>query len=712
MNRLRTTAAVLLGALCIAGLLYGVIMTYATRILFDPVVFSARVADSLAEPPVARVVANQITEQIVNYQRELTPYRPIVLGAVQQIVASPPFRALVRQAARKLHPIFIKHGADLSLTLQDAQVIVKEALATNPGIADKLPSKAAFVLGAGEDWPSGKLLMKILRTGQRLQRRALIWLVAGFAFGTLGLLSARRKDRYLLGLGLGLTVSAFLVAAFANFGGSILAGFARTEVGEDLLRGLWPVFVGPLALRMIILAGLGIVLTASVTSLLERIDAPATLGLVWRVLRHRPRRPTTMILRGLGLIAAGVIVALHPIPTLQVVAVLAGGLFLFIGLQDVFTTATRFAGHGPSAATETAKAKGRSLLPVAVAILLVAALVGGAAYWLMRDPAAPQSIGPRAIVAVNGYPELRDRPLNEVVFPTTHNSMSAASIQNWMFANQERSIEDQLEDGVRGFLIDIHYGDPVKGRIRTVLQDEVNAVKKYEAVLGKEGLEAAMRIRNRLVGEPEGERDIYLAHGFCELGATRFVDTLHDMKDYLQTHPDEVVIIVIQDEGVKPADVAASFEKSGLIDFVYKGPVTSPWPTLGDMVARDERVVVYAENDTTGVPWYHLMLGNIQETPYGFHSPEEFSCRPNRGGRNGSLFLINHWIETAPASKPSNAAIVNAYAVLLKRARQCRRERKMVPNLLAVDFYRTGDLFKVARALNGVSEPDSAVVAR
>jgi hypothetical protein len=32
---------------------------------------------------------------------------------------------------------------------------------------------------------------------------------------------------------------------------------------------------------MIILAGLGIVLTASVT-LLERIDAPATLSLVWR----------------------------------------------------------------------------------------------------------------------------------------------------------------------------------------------------------------------------------------------------------------------------------------------------------------------------------------------------------------------------------------------------------------------------------------------
>ena len=713
MNRLRSTGAVVLGTLCVAALLYGVTMIYATRILFNSAVFSARVADSLAEPPVARVVANQITEQIVNYQRELTPYRPIVLGAVQQIVASPPFRALVRQAALKLHPILITHGSDLSLTLTDIQVIAKEALAAHPGVADKLPPKAQFILGSRESWPTGKLLMRIIGMGHRLQRRAYLWLMGGVIFGSLGLLAARRKDRYLLGIGIGLTASAFAIAAFARFGGPLVASLSRSDVGNDLIRGLWPVFIRPLAMRMIILGALGIVLTASVTTLLERLDPSVTLNLFWRVLKHRPRRATTTIARGLGLIVLGGIITFHPIPTLQVVAVLAGGLLLFIGIQDVFTTATRFAGHGPVPAQTAARAKGRSLAAVGVGLVVVAALVVGAVYWLTREPLeTPEPVGPRAIVAVNGYPELRDRKLNEVVFPTTHNSMSAASLSSWMFANQERPIDDQLEDGVRGFLIDIHYGEPVKGRIRTLMEDESNAVKKYEAVLGKEGLDAAMRIRNRLVGEADGEKDIYLAHGFCELGATRFVDELDGMKDWLRDHPDEVVIIVIQDEGVKPMDVAAAFEKSGLIDMVYRGSVAPPWPTLGDLVAINQRIVVFAENDTTGVDWYHLMLGNIQETPYGFHKPEEFSCRPNRGGTKGSLFLINHWIETAPASKPSNAAIVNAYPVLLKRARECRRVRKMVPNLLAVDFYRTGDLFKVARALNGIPEPDSTVAAR
>jgi hypothetical protein len=325
--------------------------------------------------------------------------------------------------------------------------------------------------------------------------------------------------------------------------------------------------------------------------------------------------------------------------------------------------------------------------------------------WLTRKPDTAAVVGPAAIVACNGYPELRDRRLNEVVFPTTHNSMSAADIAAWMFPNQERGIDEQLEDGIRGFLIDVHYGVPVKGRIKTLLEFETNSRAKYEASLGKSGIDAAMRIRDRLVGGEEGERGVYMGHGFCEIGATPFVEALEGIKDFLVRNPNEVLIVVIQDEGVTPADVAACFEESGLIDFVYRGAVAPPWPTLGEMVARNERVVVFAENHAEGVPWYHLTAGVIQETLYGFKTPEAFSNVPNRGGRNGSLLLMNHWIESAPASLPSNAEIVNAYDVLYRRAVACRRERGMVPNLVAVDFYRTGDLFRVVRKLNGIQEP-------
>jgi hypothetical protein len=61
---------------------------------------------------------------------------------------------------------------------------------------------------------------------------------------------------------------------------------------------------------------------------------------------------------------------------------------------------------------------------------------------------------------------------------------------------------------------------------------------------------------------------------------------------------------------------------------------------------------------------------------------------------------MNHWIESTPSPKPSNAAIVNARDVLLGRIQAFRRERGRLPNLVAVDFYGVGDLIPVVRELN------------
>jgi hypothetical protein len=118
------------------------------------------------------------------------------------------------------------------------------------------------------------------------------------------------------------------------------------------------------------------------------------------------------------------------------------------------------------------------------------------------------------------------------------------------------------------------------------------------------------------------------------------------------------------------------------------------------MVESDQRVLVMAENVSAGVDWYHPAFEVLQETPYRFHDPSEFSNQPNRGGTGGSLLLLNHWIETTPLPKPSNAAIVNAHDALMARIRACRRERGRIPNLVAVDFYATGDLVQVVRELN------------
>ena len=281
--------------------------------------------------------------------------------------------------------------------------------------------------------------------------------------------------------------------------------------------------------------------------------------------------------------------------------------------------------------------------------------------------------------------------------------MSAADRSGWMFAAQERDLATQLDDGVRAFLIDVHAGVPVSGRVKTEMSSEPGFMPAMEEAVGTEGLQAAMRIRERLVGPPDGPRALYLCHGFCELGSEPFVAWLRTLRAFLVANAHEVVLLVIEDY-VPPDEIAAAFADSGLADLVFHGAARPPWPTLAEMADTGQRVVAFLESGKPGVDWLHPAFESIQETPYRFLKPAQFSCAPNRGATRGSLFQLNHWIETAPTPRPSNALIVNAYDFLLKRARECARERSRLPNIIAVDFYRTGDLFNVVKRLNGLEE--------
>jgi hypothetical protein len=177
------------------------------------------------------------------------------------------------------------------------------------------------------------------------------------------------------------------------------------------------------------------------------------------------------------------------------------------------------------------------------------------------------------------------------------------------------------------------------------------------------------------------------------------------------SHPGEVVVVINQDEGVTPTDIQKAFERAGLLDLVYRGPL-GPFPTLRQMIDSNQRLVVMAENDAGDIPWYRLAYAHaLQETPFRFTSAAQLtepaklatSCRPHRGPRSAPLFLLNHWVDTSPAPRPSLATVVNARAALLQRAQTCQRLRSHLPNLIAVDFYRRGDVSGVVDALNGVT---------
>ena len=711
-RRVRSGVVVALEALGTFALVLGVLLGYATRSVFDSKAFSDRLASSLQEPGVASYVAARLADGVIAAKPDLTGLRPVIIAGGRSVVSSSAFRAAAKRAALEAHRAIMSGTTEkIMLSVQDVGEILQATLAVHPELAAKLPRRLSARLAALEDLPAGDVARRLVALSQRARMSFLLLLAGGFALLSGAVALSRDHRRTLFRIGAMLALTALALWVVVRFGSYMVAGVPDDPDTGQLAAGLWRAFVGDLQTWALGLGLVGIVFASASASLLGRTQVERRARAAWRWLITPPAQRGRQFGRGLTVLALGVFTVLWPLPAMQVLAFLLGAIGAFIGLRECFAATIRaLPDEPPVARGAPARGERGGWSPVRLAVVggLGAAVVTGAVLWVLRSPPAPPA--PVAIAACNGYPELCDRPLDRVVFPTAHNAMSGADDPNWMFPSQDHGLTRQLEDGVRAFLIDAHYGIPVGDKVKTIMENEKAAMAKYEATLGKEGMAAALRIRDRLVAGKEQQPDVYMAHGFCELGARPLTDALADMRAFLAAHPGEIVILVVQDEGVAPKDIARCFERSGLIDFVYRGPARPPWPTLREMAESGQRVLVLAENDTTGVPWYHKAFDVMQETPYTFRDPKEFSEKPNRGGPGGSLLLMNHWIESTPMPKPSNAEMVNAYDALLARARRFERTRGRVPNLIAVDFYATGDLLRVVRTLNGV-EPKTPPAA-
>jgi len=702
----RRFGAGLLGTFGVLLILASLLLGYATRSLFDEDAFASRVAASLEDPRVANFVAEQLADAVIKAKPDLIGLRPVLVGLARSVVGTPPFRGAVRRSARLVHHAVLSGtGKEIVLSVHDVDVLLQSMAATNPVLAEKIPARLSAALGELRSLPGGERALQIARIANRLRAGtfALLFLGLLLCAASASLASVRRLA--ILRIGLSLASVGVVLAIASQFGGDFVGLFARQEQNATALAGLGAAFLDGLMAWAIGLSLGGLVLSAAAGSLLERVVL-RRMALRVQVWLAGPQPLMRLRLaRGLLLTAVGGALLVWPVPSLIVAAWVGGLLVGFSGLREAFVAALHLLPQ-IERATPDARRRPRGNA-IALVVTLAALLLAGASWWLVRATSTPPDRG--AIAACNGSAALCDRTLDQVVFPASHNSMGGADVPGWMFPNQNAGIEKQLADGVRAFLIDAHYGTPVGDKVVTELHDEKAAMAKYDAALGKEGMAAVLRIRDRIAGKEKGLRDVYMCHGFCELGALKLVPVLKRVRDFLVENPGEVLIFDIQDESVTPQDIARCFKESGLIDFVYHGPAKPPWPTLREMVETDQRVLVMAENSSAGVAWYHPAFEVMQETPWEFKDASEFSNRPNRGGTAGSLMLMNHWIESVPSPKPSNAAVANSREVLMKRLRAFRSERGRWPNLVAVDFYGVGDLLPVVHELN---EGDTVATAR
>ncbi|HXY42053.1 MAG TPA: hypothetical protein VEQ10_20425 [Vicinamibacteria bacterium] len=703
---LRVLGAILLGA--------GAIHLYASRLVFDAPTFSARAASSLGDPRVAGFAAEKIADQVIAQKRDLMAFRPVLIGTARAILGSEGFRIAFRRAAERAHQaVFSEAVQRVALSLPDIGVFVRAAVAHDPALAAKIPAS----LGVAGGVPPGDRLAKgvllVARLGHRWRRNAALELGIGSLLMALGIAVPRDRRQALLRGGAALATVAVVVLFLPPLARTAIVAFIPHPELRPVVAGVFDAFTAGLRWWALALGGMGVVLAAAASSAVSEAEVEDFARRTWVRLRQPTPRWQGEIVRAAVLTVVGLLAAFQPVATLQGLTIVAGALLAFEGLRRLFLLvpprieeAARQAGAALAEAREKAVGRGaaRTVLHHSLVGVLVVGLIAGAVFLVRNPDALPKA--PALTDACNGDPSLCDRRLDQVVFAGAHNSMSAAEFPHWMFPNQELGSVSLLGHGIRALLFDVHYGQPVGEEVKTDLDAEKISRDKMEQAVGAEAIAAAMRVRDRLTGQPTGPRAPYLCHGFCELGAAPLQTVLEGVRDFLVQNPGEVLVFVIEDY-VTPEEVMAAFKASGLERFVYRGSVAPPFPTLRQLIDSDQRVVVFGENLKKDVDWYHQAFATFQETPYRFRTPEEFSCQVNRGGTAGPLFQINHWIETVPAPKPSNAVIVNAHDFLLARARRCQKERGKVPNILAVDFAMTGDVLAVAAELNGIGGPAS-----
>lgn len=249
---------------------------------------------------------------------------------------------------------------------------------------------------------------------------------------------------------------------------------------------------------------------------------------------------------------------------------------------------------------------------------------------------------------------LCDKKYNEVCFLGAHNAFNYKG--PFSFPNQNISITKQLGIGVRCFMLDVY----------------------------------------------KEENQLLLYHTLKPLGAQTAEKVFGEIKTFMESNPNEVITLIIQNE-TAASDIGAFYKTFGLeaLGYVHKG---EEWPTLGEMVTSGQRLVTFVERGEASLSDYPFILDGYQymfENEYEHASLSDFDCDENRGS-NGKkeLYLLNHWI--GGIGDENGAKQVNKYDFLYNQAKNCMEDKAHIVNFIALDFADIGDGMAVVNKINNI----------
>jgi hypothetical protein len=757
----RRLIAVTLAVLLCGALFGGLVSWWTDQAVFDERSFADRGVRLLESSEVRQEMSTEITQAIIqNGPSQLVGFRTVIQPAIDDLMTTDAFKQIFRNALRQAHrSLFTEDGNSTAVNLsQSLGVLASSLQISNPDVASNLPTGIDHLLVDFGDDIRG---LELWKTAEDFQQLAISLLTVSVLLAVAVVAFDRQPRRGVFKVGVAVAVAGGLLVVVAL----LVPRLASNAVGDPsvhaALRSALEIFVGDLQTLGIWVIGYGVVIAALATASRPRreaLDARAVGFAVrdrWRA--WQPATDSGRILRAVLVIGAGLLLVLQR-DLVVPLAVGAVGVYLaYVGIVQLLsvvgrTTAEKVIARAGSDPERDERDRHRAaVLAVGAVLIAVISVVGVVATGVARSRAAEA-----ADAACNGSEDLCDRPIDQVAFAASHNSMSAASQPGWLFPEQANGIGTQLEFGIRALLVKTHYGVPsgitftgadliVTDRAAEIAVNPKVAEEQLPSGVGTN--QQALDLAASAKIDPS-KRNVYLCHVYCEYGATLLTDALREMKRFVDRNPREVIIFFVGDY-VSIEDTQEAFQQVGLFDRLYSYDPTEPAPTLGELI--DARQNIFMLSEFSGPPpgWNNAGYGLFQDTPFTFTDAAQLmvpgagadpsgttldttyvddtvvtddtalssgttlaygddwtgvaSCSPNRGTPDSPLFQVNHWITPAGAAPTrAQAATVNAYDVLMPRVRTCMAERGLFPTIVGVNFYDAGDLLQVVDDLNGI----------
>ena len=332
MSRLASRALVVLAS-CL--LLLALVAGYVKRAVLDSDQFANRATAALRDDSVRGLIAARITDDVIlEKEEDLLPARPIIESVTADLVGSSAFTGLFRSAVRDVHrTLFERDRATFTLTVEDVGTVLAAALEqVRPGLARQVEATERVALIRRDLGSAGADLARVADRVRLLAVLSLVLALVAVA-GALALSPDRRRTAVELGVGAA-AAGVLLVVALG-----VLRPIAIDSVdgpeARDAAGAVWDAFLGDLRTAGWIMAGCGAVVAAAASSYLKPAPLGAPLGRAWAWLAAEPERPWPRVLRGAGLVAAGVIVLVGRDAVVQLFLTLLGAYLVYEGVAAI-----------------------------------------------------------------------------------------------------------------------------------------------------------------------------------------------------------------------------------------------------------------------------------------------------------------------------------------------------------------------------------------